>query len=69
MIISSYGLALSTAVCIEFPGSTVISAADPINEINNKRKIVIGNMSNLFLIYNSSIHLRNLGVISVFWMN
>jgi len=55
MIISSYGLALLTAVCIEFPGWTIISAADPTPEINSKRKIAIDKTSN-FLICNPSVH-------------
>lgn len=66
MIITSPGFALSTAVCIELPGSTIISAADPIPEINSKRKKANGKMSNLSLIYNPSIHSRYLGVKSVY---
>lgn len=61
MIISSYGLALLTAVCIELPGWTIISAADPIPETNSKRKITTDKTSIFFLICNPSVHSENWG--------
>ncbi len=55
-------LALFTAVCIEFPGWTIISAADPLPEINIKIRKIPSRMTSLFLISNPSIYSRNLGV-------
>ena len=50
MVIVSPELELLMAVCIEFPGWTIISAADPIPEINTKIRKIPSKMISLFLI-------------------
>jgi hypothetical protein len=49
-VIVSPELALFTAACIEFPGWTIISAADPLPEINTKIRKIPSRMTSLFLI-------------------
>jgi len=60
MVIVSPEFALFTAVCIEFPGSTIISAADPIPEVNTKIRRISDKMTSLFFISNPSVHSRKL---------
>jgi hypothetical protein len=49
------------AVCIEPPGWTIISAADPIPEIKTKIRRIPDKMTSLLLILNTSVHSRKLG--------
>jgi len=65
MVITSPELAVFMAVCIEFPGWTIISAAAPMPEINDKMRKTISKTGNLFFISDSSVHSRKLGVKSV----
>lgn len=50
MVIVSPDFELSIAACIESPGWTIISAADPIPEINDKIRKIPSKISTLFLI-------------------
>lgn len=50
MVIVSPELELFMAACIESPGWTILSAADPIPEVNNKIRKIPSRMTTLFLI-------------------
>lgn len=50
MVIVSPDLELFIAVCIESPGWTILSAADPVPEINAKIRKIPNNMTSLLLI-------------------
>ncbi|HII80552.1 MAG TPA: hypothetical protein HA261_09205 [Methanosarcina sp.] len=62
MVIVSPEFALFMAVCIESPGSTIISAADPTPEINTKIRKISDKITSLFLISNPSVYSRKLGM-------